>query len=186
MSDRFSYESLREKGFHFENGVFSKKPSNSKPIKKNKSVPLPTPNKNVEATASDKTIKSLLGTNYRPHVTLKINPIGKPRMTRGDKANYREATKRYWQYKSDLNRLAIENKLFKLDDILDIEFHVAIPEGLSAKEKEKRNGMPHQETPDIDNLCKALFDCLKKQDKTIWNVKKVKYWAYQGKIIIYT
>lgn len=161
-----------------DGGVF-KKPTAETPKKKNtptKSSSLPT------RPASHYIGKPI---NCRSHITLNINPMRKPRMTEGDKLNYRDVTQRYWHYKSELNRLAIENN-FKLQDIVDVEFHIKMSESWSKKKKERMDGFPHQQTPDIDNLCKAFFDCLKKKDETIWSVRKVKYWDYEGKIIIYT
>ncbi len=180
MGNRFSYQILRDKGFSHDNGVFTKKPLTTTEIKRNSAKKLI-----VQPAIAEEEINSIVLDNYRPHITLNINPMRKPRMTEGDKANYRPETKRYWNYKSQLNREAIEKSYYKVSDVLDIEFHIAMPKSWSKKDKEKMNGKPHQEMPDIDNLCKAFFDCLKKQDKTIWAVNKKKYWAYEGKIVIY-
>lgn len=45
-------------------------------------------------------------------------------------------------------------------------------------------GKPHQQTPDIDNLVKAIFDCLVENDSYIHTVYAKKIWGEQGQIMI--
>lgn len=46
------------------------------------------------------------------------------------------------------------------------------------------HGQAHQETPDLDNLLKAVNDALLEQDKIIYLIEASKWWADEGKIII--
>lgn len=167
MANRSSYSDFLNKGYVLKGGVFEK-PSSPKP----KSVPA------VTASQFNDGYRSSLDT-----IVFDINPMRKLRMTIGDKANYREDTKKYWAFKSELNRLAAEFN-YVIGDKVDIEFHIAMPKYWSTSKKESMNGKPHQQAPDIDNLSKAFFDCLKDDDKDIWCLKAVKYWSYTGKIII--
>lgn len=167
MANRSSYSDFLNKGYVLNNGVFEK-PSSPKP----KSVPA------VTASQFDEGYRHSNDT-----VVFNINPIGKPRMTSGDKANHRSVTQKYWDYKSELNRLAAEAN-YVMGDKVDVEFHIAMPDSWSKSKKESMNGKPHQQVPDVDNIFKALGDSLKKQDKDIWYVKATKYWSYTGKIII--
>lgn len=45
-------------------------------------------------------------------------------------------------------------------------------------------GKPHQETPDLDNLLKAVNDALLEQDKIIYQICATKLWADIGEIVI--
>ena len=47
------------------------------------------------------------------------------------------------------------------------------------------DGQPHQQTPDKDNLEKALLDALCPDgDARIWDGRVTKRWGYKGQIII--
>ena len=61
-----------------------------------------------------------------------------------------------------------------------------MPKSWSKKRKAKLLGKPHQQIPDLDNLIKALNDCLRDEDKYIWEVNASKTWWDEGRIIIYT
>lgn len=39
-----------------------------------------------------------------------------------------------------------------------------------------------QQKPDSDNICKALWDSLLKDDSKVWDVRITKYWALTGRI----
>lgn len=67
---------------------------------------------------------------------------------------------------------AINNK-----GIIEVEFHIPIPKSASKKEREIRANTPHKQRPDIDNYCKLLFDCLFKEDSSIYKVVASKYWT---------
>lgn len=65
-----------------------------------------------------------------------------------------------------------------------ITFYMPMPDSWSKKRKVEMLGKPHQQTPDIDNLCKAVFDAVLENDAHIWKVSAEKIWANNGAIEI--
>lgn len=65
-----------------------------------------------------------------------------------------------------------------------IVFVMPMPPSWSAKEKARMDGAPHQQTPDKDNLEKALLDAVFGQDKHVWDGRVSKLWGYEGAIRI--
>ena len=116
---------------------------------------------------------------------LNVDPHTKPRMTVRDKWKHRSCVDAYYSFK---DQLIFESKRVKLPELPDqiklIEFHIEMPGSWSVKKKKDHYRKPHQQTPDVDNLNKALFDCLLKQDCQIWSVKIEKYWDIEGFILI--
>ncbi len=108
----------------------------------------------------------------------KINPVPKPRMTRG--SVHSAPAKRYWAYKNII--LANSVPVSKSGD--HIIFHVQMPKSWTKKKKELMKGMPHQQKPDLDNFLKALWDAAKKDDSGIWHVRAEKRWSITGAIEI--
>lgn len=113
-------------------------------------------------------------------ITLPLNPIPKPRMTRADRWKKRPATDRYWHFKDELKALAKG----ELDPRFDIEFHVPMPKSWTFKKQLEMNGRPHQQKPDIDNYLKAFMDAMCVDDSYVYDVRAQKYWSVEGKIII--
>ena len=110
-----------------------------------------------------------------------ITPVAKPRMTRSDRWKKRNCVVKYWAFKDEIKK---HNVSFENGQCL--KFYIPMPKSWSKKEKTEHNGKPHQQTPDIDNLEKALFDAIFTCDKHIWHVgDKKKIWAYKGAIEIY-
>ena len=113
---------------------------------------------------------------------LDIVPVPKPRMTRKDKWAERPSVLRYRAFADELR--------LKLDrdwdfNHCDIEFVIPMPPSWSKKQKALLDGMPHTQTPDIDNLQKALFDAHMAQDCGIHCLHKVrKRWGRTGSIVL--
>ena len=101
-----------------------------------------------------------------------IIPMPAPRLTRG--SLHTELAKKYKAYKDTLR----QQKIF-IPDEAKITFYMPVPES-----KQERIGNPHQFTPDIDNLLKAVMDAAHKSDAHIWNVHAKKVWAKEGGIEI--
>lgn len=120
--------------------------------------------------------------NYR----LDLSPVAKPRMVRSDKWKSRAITNHYWAFKDELKLKANLTGLKELpSEIENIHFTIPMPESWSKKKKEEMNGKPHLQTPDLDNLIKALQDCLCSQDKHIWKIGLIqKVWGEEGEIFI--
>lgn len=115
-----------------------------------------------------------------------LTPTPKPRMTDRDRGKHyhylgmRPCVAKYFKYKQDLQYLALINK-FKIQD-----FNMFISFEFKAK-NDKLLLLPHQKTPDIDNLLKGFFDAFSDNDETIYNVFAEKKWSTQDciKVIIY-
>lgn len=88
----------------------------------------------------------------------KLHPAGRKRL---------ERIERYNQYKIDLLTLC-KSKGFTLPcQGLCITYYIPVPKSWSGKKKRLYHGTLHQSTPDIDNLVKATFDSLVREDKYV-------------------
>ena len=127
-------------------------------------------------------------------MVFKVKPNTKPRMTRSDvwkndpyhpnpKSRQRKCVTQYYKYKEELNAEAIDSGYLVTPE-LDLVFFIPMPVSWSKKKKQEMLGMPHQQTPDIDNLLKAFMDALCTQDNFVHTVKAKKIWATEGRIQI--
>lgn len=75
-----------------------------------------------------------------------------------------------------------------LTGLYEIEFIFMIPSSLSKKKKQERLNKPHLQTPDIDNLFKAVTDTIfyntEYNDSAIFKINASKYWGEEDLIII--
>jgi len=110
-------------------------------------------------------------------------PVAKPRMVRSDKYKKRLVVLNYWAFKDRIVRQA-KAKGFKLGNAYKVTFIMPMPASLSEKKKEEYNGKPHQIRPDIDNMLKAVNDCLLEEDSAVHYVVCSKRWGREGKIIL--
>lgn len=108
-----------------------------------------------------------------------ICPIAKPRMTRSDKWKKRPATAKYWAF-CDLVQL---NKV-KFESGNSVVFYIPVPKSWSKRKQDLMIGKPHMQTPDLDNLVKALGDAIYKNDCELWTYRATKIWGYCGQIEI--
>ena len=111
-----------------------------------------------------------------------IIPVPKPRMTQRDAwlKPPRKGVAKYWAFKEEVQL----RKLAVAPEGTQITFIIPMPKSWAAKKKREYCGKPHQQTPDIDNLIKALLDAIHEQDKHIWSITASKIWGYSGAIII--
>jgi Holliday junction resolvase RusA-like endonuclease len=109
-----------------------------------------------------------------------IKPVPKPRMTRRDKWSKRDCVMRYRAFK-DMVRL---HRVKVPESGSHIIFRIEMPRSWSEKKKKAMDGQPHQQTPDVDNLLKALLDAIYKNDSHIWDSRVTKLWARRGSIEI--
>ena len=72
----------------------------------------------------------------------------------------------------------------KLEDGAHIIFHIKMPKSWSKKKKLEMDGEPHRQTPDVDNLGKALLDSVFGNDAHISDIRITKVWANMGAIEI--
>jgi Holliday junction resolvase RusA-like endonuclease len=140
------------------------------------------------ASSDEKPVKQLTadGQEIKPYITLNINPVAKPRMTRSDKWKKRKATDKYWKFKKDLKILCYVAS-WNIQDKQDLEVTFVIPMPLSWSnvKRQKMNGQPHTSRPDLDNLIKAFKDALLDEDSQVhtYGVMK-KIWGQKGQIIL--
>jgi Holliday junction resolvase RusA-like endonuclease len=104
-----------------------------------------------------------------------IKPCTKPRQTQRDKwlDPPRAPVRRYRNFKDEV----------KLHCVMVAECNCHIIFHIETKKKELW-GLPHQVTPDKDNLEKALLDAIFSNDAAIWDSRVSKRWAEAGAIEI--
>ena len=116
------------------------------------------------------------------------------------RSNKNSWSKKVQDYHSKMNHLRLlvwddRKEIIKalIDWYYVLNFIIPMPKSWSKKKKEKYNWMPHQQTPDTDNLFKAFTDTLfykvkeidwkKINDSQIWDLWGRKYWWEEWKII---
>lgn len=108
-----------------------------------------------------------------------ITPVGKPRMThrdrRGDK---RPAVAKYHAFKDEVRLKKVKLAYWGEHYI----FSIPMPKSWSKTKKMMHYGTPHMQTPDTDNLVKALLDAVFDDDSKVWDFRATKLWAYEGEI----
>lgn len=117
------------------------------------------------------------------YVSLPINPMSAPRQTRRDAWSPSEAVKRYRAWKDDFVSLCAQAG-WSLGDVLEVKFSIPMPPSWSGAKKLKMNGTPHQQKPDIDNMCKAVMDAFRKDDSNVHTIIASKVWANDGSITL--
>ena len=109
-----------------------------------------------------------------------IIPCTKPRMTRSDKWKKRPPVLRYRAFADRVRALGLTLP----DHGYHVTFVLPMPKSWSKHKREAMSGKPHQQKPDVDNLCKALFDALFKDDSHIWDCRITKIWGESGRIMV--
>ncbi len=107
-----------------------------------------------------------------------IIPMGKPRITARGK--YGPVARRYYEYAEQIRLMNMEIP----EHGAEIQFFIPMPKSWSKKKKIDMFQMPHQQTPDVDNLLKAVLDAVYKDDKVVWSIKAEKYWDSEGFILV--
>ncbi len=125
-----------------------------------------------------------------------IDPMGAPRQTRADtwrtdlnhpdpRRRQRPVIARYRAFQNSLREQA-QAQVFTLTDQFSIDFWIAMPASWSRTKREAMFGTPHRQKPDVDNLFKAVTDCLMPDDAAIWATSISKRWGTTGIIVIET
>lgn len=115
-------------------------------------------------------------------IHLAITPVPKPRMTQRDKWQKRPCVIRYRDFCDEV-RNQMKGQEFPQEGAYVI-FYLPMPKSWSKKKKREMQLKPHQQKPDVDNLCKALLDALYGDDSHIYDIRISKYWALAGAINI--
>lgn len=119
-----------------------------------------TPQTNVRATQGDRVFFRI------PRE--KLNKPGLKRLMR---------LERYNQYKVDLLAEAKRQRLDFPDQGAFVKFFIPMPKSWRKFKREAMHFKLHKSRPDIDNLCKGLFDGLFTEDKTIAHFEAAKFWV---------
>lgn len=122
-----------------------------------------------------------------------IKGMAKPRMTQTDRITLAKIRSRRRLNSRELQRqkilcrwLAYSDELLARNVRLDIEryYHVIFVLPMTASwsqtKQQTRRFQPHQQTPDKDNLEKALLDVLYGDDKAAWDGRVTKVWGDHG------
>lgn len=113
--------------------------------------------------------------------SIRVNPMGKPRMTQRDKWKQRPAVERYHEFKDTVRAQLPPG--FTLPAQFNITFFIGMPRSWSNKQRSAKVGSFHDGKPDIDNLLKAFMDVFP-EDKHVGSVMAEKYWSETGSIDI--
>lgn len=163
--------------------------------------------KKIEEKRSGKRPSSILGTIGRPKrdhykrsgttvsfsmedpgprevpCVIDINPIGAPRQSKKDAWDPSPAVARYRKWKDDFRPQCVEQG-WTLGPVLRAEFEIAMPVSWSKRKREAMRGRPHQQKPDIDNICKAVMDAFGEDDCYVYGMEVTKRWADKGRITL--
>ena len=115
-------------------------------------------------------------------IHLDITPVPKPRQTRADKWQKRPSVLRYRAFADELRYLLRRDFDF---NGCGITFIMPMPKSWSKTRKQHTAGLPHTQTPDLDNLLKALLDAHMGDDSSVHKLSYVeKIWGPDGSIQI--
>jgi Holliday junction resolvase RusA-like endonuclease len=116
---------------------------------------------------------------------LEVTPKPAPRLNRLDGLKKTPKAARYFAYKDEL-RAAAYNARYELGESIRAIFVLPVPKSWSKKKRAEMIGqvIPHQQTPDSDNLMKALKDTLALSDAYVWDERATKVWGEEGAIYI--
>ena len=108
-----------------------------------------------------------------------IAPNTKPRMTQRDRWKKRPCVLKYHAFKDEVRLKGVE-----LPDSYHVIFVVPMPKSWSKKKQAEMDRQPHRQTPDKDNLEKALLDAIYSDDSHMWDGRVTKIWGTAGHIIV--
>jgi Holliday junction resolvase RusA-like endonuclease len=122
---------------------------------------------------------------------LQITPQTNVRATQGDRVFFRIPREklfkpglkrllrleRYNQYKIDLLAEAKRVRLSFPDQGAFVKFFIPMPKSWRKFKRDTMHFKLHKSRPDIDNLCKGLFDGLFTEDKSIAHFEAAKFWV---------
>lgn len=113
-------------------------------------------------------------------IEIEVTPMGKPRQTQRDKWDKRACVVRYRDLADQLRAVARLTG-YKLTEALYVDFYLPMAKSWSKKKKAEKLGSPHDQKPDIDNMCKTVMDALSKEDKGVYECFARKFWSESGR-----
>lgn len=111
-----------------------------------------------------------------------IDPVAKPRQTHSARWKKTPADEKYYRFKDEIKLLNASVP----ESGWHVLFVIKMPLSWTEKKKKAYDHMPHQQTPDKDNLEKALLDACFTDDKHIWDGRISKVWGREGRIVLIT
>lgn len=109
-----------------------------------------------------------------------ITPCSKPRMTQRDRWKKRPSVLKYFAFRDEVKLRGV----FVPESDSWIAFVIPMPSSWSEKKKLDMDGKPHQQSPDVDNMIKALLDAIYEDDCAVWQIGCEKRWGRTGKIVV--
>ncbi len=107
-----------------------------------------------------------------------ICPMAAPRMTQRDRGSQRAIGQRSTVQKYFAFRDEVAARQVKMPIPSKVIFWMPIPPSWPKKKKLEAEGAPHTQTPDIDNLLKALLEGVyRDHDAIVWSVWSEKRWS---------
>ena len=138
---------------------------------------------------------------FRLLYRLELNPCPAPRLGRADRWG---TTVRNWKYhafkdefRKEFAKLDLSPENFFPENAW-VVFKLPVSKGVKGKKRMERLNMPHRQTPDVDNLVKAVLDTIfaktipivegykSKGDQHVWDLRETKVWAEKGSIEIWS
>ncbi len=114
-----------------------------------------------------------------------ITPMGKPRMVRSDAWKRRPCVTRYWAFKDELNDLCEKAGYTQRNELYAV-FQIPMPKSWSPSKKKLMMGLVHNQKFDIDNIAKAILDCLLPSgDEKVHTVCVKKVWSGNPGILFF-
>ena len=118
-------------------------------------------------------------------VSIPVEPVVKPRLTRRSSFAGSKKAKRYNAYRDKVR------ELWPPDIDLPpcgshVIFLMPMPESWDDDRKKEMNGQPYNRKKynDVDNLLKGFFDAISKEDSFVWDISASKFYAYEGRVIV--
>ena len=105
--------------------------------------------------------------------TIKVVPVGKPRMTQ--KGLWKPVVKRYY-YNVETFKLWAKDVPRKDVSVVSWIAYFPFPKSYTNSKRDSLRGQPHQLKPDRDNIDKFILDSLFSSDQRIHAGLTAKYW----------
>ncbi len=114
-----------------------------------------------------------------------IVPMGKPRMVRSDRWKKRPVVQRYWSFKDELVDLC-RKAGYVQGRTLFATILIQMPKSWKKGKKAIMDGQFHDCKYDVDNIIKAVLDCLLPDgDEKVHTVCVSKEWSSEPGIVFY-
>ena len=107
--------------------------------------------------------------DHKHTISIPITAVPKPRMTQRDRWALRPAVARYRDF---CDELRLHMPTYELPGELYITFFMPMPASWSNKKRMAMLGAPHQQKPDVDNLCKSFMDAWKTDDSHVYLIQQ--------------